>query len=241
MTAPDRPRAIFFDMDDTLLDGVAAATLSWDLVCAETATSLGCEAQKLRDAIRREGAAFWKDESLVGHWRLDLEGAREIVVRTALEAEGLDSSLARKVAHDYAAAHRTNLALFADAIETLEAVRGAGLATALITNGPKAMQRDKIARFGLESYFDVIVIEGEFGKGKPEREVFLHALETLRISPDQAWHIGDNLYADVSGAQAVGVHATWIHRERLKMDESPIATPDRVIAHLHELAEPLGI
>lgn len=241
MTPGQRPRAIFFDMDDTLLDGIAAAQSSWDLVCSETAGVLGCEATRLRDAIRREGSAFWQDESKVGHWRLDLEGAREIVVRTALEAEGFDTSLAHKIAHDYAAAHRDSLTLFADAITTLEAVRSAGYATALITNGPQRMQRDKIAKFALEPYFDVIVIEGEFGKGKPEREVFLHALEHLKLAPHEAWHIGDNLYADIAGAQSVGVHATWIHRERLKMTDSPIATPDRTIAHLHELAEPLGI
>ena len=82
------PRAIFFDMDDTLLDAVQANMIAWESVCAEVAPQLGCDAEKLRLTIRKEGGAFWKDESVVGHWRLDLEGARAIVVEKALLSLG---------------------------------------------------------------------------------------------------------------------------------------------------------
>ncbi|MBI5949160.1 MAG: HAD family hydrolase [Chloroflexi bacterium] len=234
------PTAIFFDMDDTLLDGVTAMQVSWATVCAEVAPGLGCEAEALRLAIRREAMEFWKDESLVGHWRLDLDGAREHIVRTALAAESLDASLARKISLGYKASHRENLRLFDDAIETLEAVRAAGLGIGLITNGPAPLQRDKIERFDLARHMDVIVIEGEFGAGKPERAVFEHALAAVRAEPSRAWHVGDNLYADIGGAQQVGIHAVWLHRDRLEMGEDAPAIPDRTIAHLGELRDALG-
>ncbi|MGK2966538.1 MAG: HAD family hydrolase, partial [Tepidiformaceae bacterium] len=152
-----------------------------------------------------------------------------------------DPSLAHHISHRYAHLHRENLHIFDDAIEILEGIRAAGYATAMITNGPRPLQRDKIERFGFAPYFDLIVIEGEFGHGKPHRAVFEHAVATFGVEPARAWHIGDNLYADISGAQAVGLHATWIHRDRLKLDPDPIATPDRAIATLRELREPLGI
>jgi putative hydrolase of the HAD superfamily len=236
------PRAIFFDMDDTLLDGVTAMEAAWPQVLAPIAERHGVDLQHLRDAIRREGSNFWRDEAAVGHWRLDLMGARAIVVGRAFESEGLPAAGAAEVAGQYAALFREHSQLFDDALATLELVRAAGLKTALLTNGPREMQRDKIARFGLAPYFDVIVIEGEFGHGKPEAAVFKHALEFVGARPEEAWHVGDNLYADVGGARSVGVHATWIHRERLKMPgENVPAVPDRTVAHLVEVTAALGL
>lgn len=222
-------------MDDTLLDAVNANVIAWETVCAEVAPQLGCDAEKLRMTIRKEGGAFWKDESLVGHWRVDLEGARALVVEKALISLELETSLAKRIAADYSCIHREHLKPFEDAFATLEAVRASGKRVGLITNGPKALQRDKIERFGLQPYMDVIVIEGEFGRGKPDPAVFRHALATVGVDAPEAWHVGDNLYADVGGAQGAGMHGVWIHRDRLKLQDDSPAKPDRTIAHLTEI------
>lgn len=234
-------RAVFFDMDDTLLDGYSAMQAAWGVICADEAAAQGCEADALRDAIRRESMLFWKDEAVVGHWRVRLEEAREQCVRLALEKEGLDASRASAIAHRYSEEHRARLAPFDDAIETLEALRAQDLRIGLLTNGAGIPQRAKIDRFGLERHMDVIVIEGEFGKGKPEREVFEHALDAVGVKADEAWHVGDNLFADIGGARAAGLHAVWIHRDRLEIREDAPAVPDRSIAHLRELPPALGL
>lgn len=231
------PRAIFFDMDDTLLDGVTAMTVSWELVCGEYAPRLGCEAEPLRLAIRKHASEFWKDEEAVGHWRVALDDARTLIVESALEAEGWDTSLARDIALEYAAHHREHSKLFEDTVETLEELRAAGYKLGMITNGHGVPQRAKINAHDLARHMDAIVIEGEFGKGKPAGEVFEHAMASLRVGPHESWHVGDNLYADVGGAKAAGMHAVWIHRERLEPREDIPVRPDRVIAHLRELRE----
>jgi len=235
------PRAIFFDMDDTLLDGQLAATAAWLTVSEAVGPEIGIEPERLREAIRRETAQFWKDEAAVGHWRLDLQAAREHCTRLALEAEKFDTSLARQISIDYLDQHRANLQLFDDSIETLEAIRDAGFKLGLLTNGPRDMQRGKVDRFEFEDRFDVIVIEGEFGQGKPERAVFEHAMKTVGAKPEESWHVGDNLYADIGGANGAGVHSVWIHRERLEKGDNPAATPDREIGHLDELRAALDL
>lgn len=53
--------------------------------------------------------------------------------------------------------------------------------------------------------FDYILIEGEFGAGKPDKSVFIHVLEKLDVAPQESWMIGDNLEHDMSGAQRVGI------------------------------------
>ena len=230
-----RPRAIFFDMDDTLLDGVSAMQAAWAVVCAEYAPLLGCPPDALRDAIRREASAFWKDEELVGHWRVRLQDARTHVIGLALTAEGWDPSYAERISIAYGAEHRARLCLFDDAVETLEALRGAGLLTGLITNGPSPLQRDKIERFDLARHMDAIVIEGEFGKGKPERAIFEHALKVVRAGPDEAWMVGDNLEWEVAAPQRLGIFGVWHDWQGTGLPEGCAVRPDRIIRSLTEL------
>lgn len=229
------PRAVFFDMDDTLLDTSGGLEEAWELACREFAPELGCDWQQIREGIRREANEFWRDESLVGHWRVRLVEARLHIIELALRAEGLDVALAPLINERYGEEVGSRIRLFDDAIETLEALRGEGYRLALLTNGPTEMQRGKIARFDLEKHFDAVVIEGVFGHGKPNREVFDHALAVTGVEPHEAWHVGDNLYADVGGAKNAGIHAVWIHRDRLELREDMVVPPDRVIGHLKEL------
>lgn len=236
------PRAIFFDMDDTLLNTSGGVEESWVVVSNEFAPLLGADPVALRKAIREEMMRFWRDEALVEReWRTRLVEAREHVIGLALSAQGLDRTVAAKLSMRYWEENSSRMRLFDDAIETLNVLRDNGYRVGLITNGPSEMQRWKVARFDLEQYFDVLVIEGEFGCGKPSPKVFEHALTVVGAAKEEAWHVGDNLYADIGGAKAAGIHAAWIHRDRLELGDSPKAIPDRVIAHLPELREALGL
>lgn len=64
---------------------------------------------------------------------------------------------------------------------------------ALLTNGNADMQWIKIRRFDLSLLFDSIVVEGDFGVGKPEERIYLHALEQLGVSANETWMIGDKV------------------------------------------------
>ncbi len=236
------PRAVFFDMDDTLLNTSGGVDASWEAVCQEFSPALGCESAVLRATIKAEMQRFWSDEAAVEReWRTRLEEARVHVIGIALANHGLDLERAPHLSRRYWEENSSRMRLFDDALETLTSLREAGFRLGLITNGPASMQRWKIGQFALASHFDVMVIEGEFGHGKPSPRIFAHALAAVGLEPHEAWHVGDNLYADIAGAQAAGIHAAWIHRDRLEMGESPKAIPDRVIAHLDELRAALGV
>jgi putative hydrolase of the HAD superfamily len=226
-------------MDDTLLDYMSHVDASWRLVCAEFSGDHGCDSDRLREVIREESTTFWHDEEAAGHWRVKLDEARELVVTAAFGRLGLDTLHAAAVATAYRREVESRLALFEDTVETLAALRQAGLLLGIITNGPQEGQRWKIDRFELAPLVDHVIIEGEFGRGKPDPAVFTHAIESLGVTADEAWMVGDNLYADIRGAQSVGIHAAWIHRERLKLPENPPAQPDRTVATLHEIRDAL--
>jgi putative hydrolase of the HAD superfamily len=228
-------------MDDTLLDTSGGVQEAWKIACGAFAPEIGCETDHLHEAIRSQMQAFWKDEAAVEHWRTRLHEAREHNIGIALSGKGWNVAHSKGIAQRYWVEQSGRFKLFDDTLETLDRLRSHDFRVGLITNGPRDMQREKIARFDLARHFDVIVIEGEFGHGKPRPEVFHHALATVGASPDQAWHVGDNLYADIGGAQSVGVHAAWIHRDRLEMKEDEAWIPDRVFAHLPELLTALEL
>ncbi len=229
------PKAILFDLDDTLLDMYSATHSAWREVCADAAPGLGGDAASLREAIRREGAIFWADEEAVAEYRVRPLDSRTHIVRLALLSEGLDEAHAGEIARRSLDAFLERLAPFGDSIETLEALRARGYRLGMVTNGSSETQRQKIGRWKLAPYFDEIVIESEFGRGKPDPGVFAKALAGTGAAPHEAWMVGDNLYADIGGARAAGVHGVWIHRERLQFPDDPPARPHRRIGHLAEL------
>jgi putative hydrolase of the HAD superfamily len=108
---------------------------------------------------------------------------------------------------------------------------------ALITNGGSDVQRAKIERFGLAPYFAFILVEGEFGFGKPEKQVFQACLDKFAVEPSAAWMIGDDLQRDIGGAMSLGIKGIWVDwRLRGLPLNSPI-NPDLVISTLAELLD----
>ncbi len=232
---PD-PKAIFFDLDGTLLDGESGVDASWHDALASHCPGVGIEPAALFDAIDLKRRWFWADPDRALAGRMDIVWASRFVTREAMAHIGADlPALADTIADDYRALRDAGLKLFPRAIETLDAVRARGLRTALITNGGAKMQRDKVVRFDIERWIDCVVIEGEFGVGKPDERMFRHALASCDVRPDEAWMVGDNLEADIATPHRLGLHTVWVNAAA----DGPLAgapvTPHRTIRHIGEL------
>ncbi|MHB8567286.1 MAG: HAD family hydrolase [Nitrososphaerales archaeon] len=80
---------------------------------------------------------------------------------------------------------------------------------ALISNAARsaATYRRMLRSFGLDNYFDKLIISCEVGFLKPRREIFEFALSSLPVEPKDSLHVGDLYRADVVGAAAVGMNA----------------------------------
>ena len=125
--------------------------------------------------------------------------------------------------------------LFPDALDLLQRLRARGVPLALVTNGDAGQQRDKIERYDLARFFDVIVVEGEFGAGKPDEVVYRAALDGLGVPPADAWMVGDHLEFDVAGPQRLGVQGVWLDREGAGVPAGSPVRPARIIRSLQEL------
>ena len=96
------------------------------------------------------------------------------------------------------------------ALELLNALRERGFTLGLVTNGPVALQQNKIDQVGIGPLFAVIVISGQVGVHKPDPRVFQRALDQLACEGGQAWFVGDHPYNDVLGAAGVGIKPIWL-------------------------------
>lgn len=228
---------LLLDLDDTLLDYSGGVDDCWAASCTSGCADGALDALVLIPAVAASRRTFWDDPSRHRQERVNMPGAWTKIVAHALETLGRpDPVLAASIATQFARRRRERMRLFPDSRVCLAAWRSAGVKLGLVTNGDASQQRDKIVRHDLESYFDVIVIEGEFGAGKPDAAVFRHALQALDARPENTRMVGDHLDFDVAGAQQLGLEGIWIDRAGAGLPAESAVRPDRIIRSLTELA-----
>jgi putative hydrolase of the HAD superfamily len=230
-----QPAAIFFDMDGTILDWQTGMEESWLAAC-EALCDGSFAPEEIVVLVRARRDWFWGDPERSRTGRMDLDAASREIVRHAFADAGLrDAALADRIAADYRARREAHLVPYPGAIETLAAIRARGIRTALLTNGGAQSQRRSVERNGLAAYFDCIVIEGEFGAGKPDERVFHHALDAVCATSVATWMVGDNLAADIAPAVALGMHAVWVDGVGGGLPADPPARPHRIVRAISEL------
>ena len=72
-------------------------------------------------------------------------------------------------------------------------------------------------------------IEGEYGLGKPEAELYWHAMHTLGGEPAVTWMVGDNLEWEVAAPQRLGITGIWHDPIGRGLPEDCAIRPDRII------------
>ena len=231
------PVAVFLDLDDTILDDSGSAVACWREACVtHTRDRDDVDADTLAAAIERVRAWYWADVDRHREGRLDLAAARREVAALALRELGIENEdLAARIGGSYGALRDARIHPIDGAIETVRWLRERGLKLALLTNGNAEGQRKKITQFRLAPHFDVVLIEGELGFGKPDPRVYRRALDALRTSPRETWMVGDNLEWDVAAPQRLGITGIWIDRRGEGVPEHRDVRPDRVIRRLSEL------
>ena len=232
-----RPQAILFDLDDTILEFDIAADRVWEAVCDEFAPRLdGSEPAQLMDAIVAFQTWYWGDRSRHREGRLDLDAAwHRIAVGAFRQLGTTDEQLSREFASTYSRKRWEAIRPLPGAMETLRVLRSSGVRMGLVTNGNASLQRSKVERFGLAAYFDCILIEGELDYGKPDVRIFRDALAQLEVEPANAWMVGDSLEFDVAGSQHSGLAGVWVDSRDEGLPESADVCPDRIVAAISEL------
>ena len=191
------PRAILFDMDDTILAAFGQAQDQWRRVIAAFIEQLAPHPpDEVVAAIQAYSRHLWSDANRHKDWRPRIGAARRHIVARAFAglagAAGRPvpaSEVCEAIADRFNEIHEAELRMFPGAHETLDRLKQLGVRLALVTNGAAEPQRAKVIRFALEERFDHIQIEGEHGFGKPEVRAYTHAMEALGVAPQETWMV----------------------------------------------------
>ena len=75
--------------------------------------------------------------------------------------------------------------------------------------------------------------------GKPSPAYFEAALEALDTDPERAWMIGDDIEADIRGAQALGMRAVLVRTGKFRPDvvEGSNVRPDGIVSSIEFLPQ----
>jgi putative hydrolase of the HAD superfamily len=211
MTEP-RP-TIFWDFDGTLV-----LTPKWSTSLVKALDILHPGHDTTREQIRiflQEGFPWHTPERY--HPELSSPEAWWSFVRPVLASavhkvgyESAESCRVAELAQEYILNHETYI-LYDDTIPVLRELSRKGWRHFILSNNFPELP-DIVARMCFSDLVEECITSGLVGFEKPNRGIFEYALDRAG-QPEKVCMVGDNITADVSGAEAVGIPAILVHTE----------------------------
>ncbi|PLS00992.1 HAD family hydrolase [Neobacillus cucumis] len=252
-------KAIFFDLDDTLLWDQKSVKEAFTATCKVAEERYGVDAEKLEEAVREAARTIYSsyefysftqmiginpfeglwgnfsDENLEDFKKMNVTvpSYRKDAWTAGLKKMGIDDpDFGYELAERFPQERRKSPFVYEETFDILDSLKGQ-YQLLLLTNGSPELQNTKLEITPeLVPYFDQIVISGDFGRGKPDPSIFEHALSLMELQKDEVIMVGDNLMTDVLGANRAGIKTVWINRHEKERNE---VIPTYEIKHLEEL------
>src|SRR6266540_1768715 len=237
-------RAVLFDLGHTLVDFTRtqeALHAAYERIRARIEAVAYMEVPELLDLVERvAGGVDRLVEQSYREGRLE-ELNQAQLLREALAGIGFDlpdDVIDHIVILDHSA-YSNSIAVEPDVLATLKTLKGDGYRMGLVSNLTLRadLMRADLQRWGLIDQLDATVFSSEVGVRKPDPRIFKEALKRVGAEPAETVFVGDRLYDDVSGAQAVGMRG--VLTRQFRQEEDPAFQPDAVIEHLKELPDVL--
>ena len=162
---------------------------------------------------------------------------REQIFKRLLAKHGVEEpGLARELAQQYTQIRVPSIRLF-DGVRELLLDLGRIYRLGLLTNGPSDMQWPKIEHLAIRSLFETILVSGDVGHHKPDKQIFDALLDRLGVTAAEVLYVGNSYEKDVVGAKGAGMLSAWI-RDGNAQDVGDVP-PDIILDSLCALREVL--
>ncbi|XP_066467648.1 N-acylneuraminate-9-phosphatase [Tiliqua scincoides] len=206
-------KAIFFDLDNTLVDTAAAGRRAIEEVINVLQSEHHCDEEEARMICDKVQAKLLKEchdpskmcitDLRIQHWEEAIQETKGGIANHHLAAECYFLWKTTRLQH---------LTLAEETRRMLSDLRKV-VRLLLLTNGDTQTQREKIEACACQPYFDAIVVGGEQKEEKPASSIFHHCCELLGVQPEDCVMVGDSLDTDIQGGLNAGLKATiWINK-----------------------------
>lgn len=210
---------IFFDMDNTLIDRMEAAKLTYRHIL------------KYSNIPDEDHDAVFNTM-----WSLDDNGEypkSKIFEKIASEYH-FDNQWVKNMTDLWFATLPEYTIIFEKTVSTLKQLKSR-YKIGMITNGSFVMQSRKIEVANFSYLFDAIIISGEHNLAKPQKELFLLACNKIGCLPQEAYFVGDSIKNDIYGSFDVGMSPIYIWRDDSRK------CPLENIPHIYTIEEVLEV
>ncbi|MEZ5290599.1 MAG: HAD family hydrolase [Vicinamibacterales bacterium] len=209
------PRAVLFDLDDTLYAHERFILSGFRAVAAHVATTspltAGAALEVLLDAF--QAARGQELQALAG--------------RAGLGAAAVPGLV------DLMRTHVPDLAL-PELTRSVLCALAPGWRLGIVTNGRPDIQARKVRALGLGALVSTVVYATEHGtgQGKPDRAPFHEACRRLGVAREAAIFVGDDPVCDIAGAREAGLRTIWLPARAVPTGDRTAGLADIVVASL---------
>lgn len=220
------PKAILFDLDDTLWPIVPVIIQAEQDLYAW----LQEHAPKVAQRFSIDSLRHARQELLARQpeFHVDLGALRRAGLHAAFTECGEDCALVEHAMQRFFAA-RNAVTPYDDVLPGLLRLKQETV-IGTISNG-----NADLAAIGLSHHFKVSVAAHQLGCAKPDAAIFHEACRQLGVAPQDAVYVGDDVLLDVQGAQRAGMRAVWLNRTGSDAHLGHGVIPDAICANFDEL------
>jgi HAD superfamily hydrolase (TIGR01662 family) len=213
--ASPRTRAVFFDVDFTLIHpGPAFQGHGYAEACARhgvrvDASRFDAAVAAASATLHAEGGPYDPGVFIAFTCRIieGMGGGGEAVVRAATDLYEAWS----------ACRHFT---LYEEVPDVLRDLRAGGYRIGLISNSDRALD-DFERHFELDGLFDVAISSSDHGFMKPDPSIFEEGLRRAGVAAAEAVMVGDSVPHDIAGALRLGMRGILVARSGLSTGAPP--------------------
>ncbi len=183
-------------------------------------------------------AADWRAKQLQYTWIRALAGVHadfwQVTTEAldwAMEASGLED---RDLRERLLALYR-ELAAYPEVPAMLAALKQAGMATAILSNGSPGMLEGAVKSAGIGDFLDDVLSVEAVGIFKPAPAVYALVTQAFSCTPEAVLFVSSNGW-DAAAAKGFGFRSAWANRAGEPADRLPWK-PDRILPDLRAVPE----
>ncbi len=199
-------QGILFDFGGTLYDYYPSNSVIWSRIAKRLGVDISPNDPRIWKGMQRQSIEATRRAHPFS--RLSREEMETLNLHV-LAAMGIDGEGTMELIREEFDKRGHGYRINPESKETLERIFLMGLKIGLLSNCPSEFGKPRrltMKEDGILHYFSTIILSGEVGHGKPEKEIFKIALNSLGLQDaSKVMNVGDSLFVDVIGAQNAGL------------------------------------